>query len=86
MKKLMMTLAAVAITAGFAAKADNITTAICPNAANCPDKTNCEAPCPDREKCDGPRVCPFDGLNLSDAQKQQLKDLRAKRVSEMKRH
>lgn len=82
MKKIIVALAAVAISAGFAAKAD--TTCAGPN--NYPQKTDCpqqacaQQACP-QQPCDAKpceKACPFDGLNLTDAQKQQFKELREK--------
>lgn len=80
MKKLILALAAVALTAGFSVKADD-------NSVNCPVNQqcvaagrHCNAPC-DSAACQTAcqtackAACPFADLNLTDAQKQQLRDL-----------
>lgn len=79
MKKLIVALAAVAMTAGFAAKADECNQP-CNGARQC-DTPCADAPCPNTA-CDhqGAKFCPFDNLNLTDAQKQQFKELRDKAV------
>lgn len=77
MKKFIVALAAVAMTAGIANAQDTKT-----------------------QKCDGPQACnsqqcgnpgdckkaycPFDGLNLTDAQKAQIKEIRAKQAEACK--
>lgn len=68
MKKIIVALAAVAMTAGFVAKSD-----VCNTQCNKPQPCDSAftAPCP-------PKFCPFEGLNLTDTQKQQLKELSEK--------
>lgn len=85
-KKLIMALAAVAMTAGFAAKADNC----CNQRRHCNDNDrHCTQPCDvNANRCDSaaccPGACPFDDLGLTDAQKQQLKDLRTRQAEARK--
>lgn len=80
MKKLIVALAAVAMTGGFAAKAD-----VCRQ--ECENNNKCvNAECP-AAKCVQPErkgACPFDNLNLTDAQKEQFKALRAKKAEACK--
>lgn len=75
MKKLFVALAAIAMSATFAAKADDCNNKQCnqPQTCNQPCDTACARP------CDSPRFCPFDGLNLTEAQKQKFKELRAQK-------
>lgn len=80
MKKLMIAVAFAAMTAGISASAQN-------------EVTTCDKQCPrteqacmkDRTKCDKPcaaaRPCEFEGLNLNDAQKEQLKALKQEQMS-----
>lgn len=77
MKNFFVVLAALAISAGFAAKADDQCTGPqnCPNQTDCPQKACPQQPC-DMKACE--KACPFEGLNLTDAQKEQLKELREK--------
>lgn len=83
MKKFIVALAAMAMTAGMAAEAKQCPqqnrqcrqecTQQCPQCPQCPQKCDsvCATPCARQQ-------CAFDNLNLTDAQKQQLKDLCAK--------
>ena len=76
MKKLMIAMAAVAMTASMAfAQTDN--TNACPK-KDCPKTEQCAK---DGKKCDKPcdkqRACEFKGLNLTDTQKEQLKAIKA---------
>ena len=72
MKKFMIAMAVAAMTiSGFTASAQNTKT-----------DTNCCAPCPNKtencrqpENCAKKSQCPFNGLNLTDAQKNKLKEL-----------
>lgn len=80
MKKLIVALAAVAMTGGFAAKAD-----VCRQ--ECENNNNCAAADCSAAKCAQPEckgACPFDNLNLTDAQKEQFKALRAKKAEARK--
>lgn len=74
MKKLMIVLAAVAMTAGFAANAanDKKCDKKC-EAAKCEQKA-----CP-KERMACTELMEFQGINLTDAQKDQLKALKAER-------
>lgn len=80
MKKFIVALAAVAMTAGFVAKADDN------NNRPCQGARQCDVPCENRPcaAADCKAVCPFDNLNLTDAQKEQLKALRAKKIEARK--
>ena len=72
MKKFMIAMAVAAMTiSGFTASAQNTKTDTdC--CAPCPNKTeNCRQP----ENCAKKSQCPFNGLNLTDAQKNKLKEL-----------
>ncbi len=79
MKKLMIAMAAVAMTASMAfAQTDK----------KCCDKKDCtktEQCAKDGKKCDKPcdkqRACEFEGLNLTDAQKEQIKAIKAEQKS-----
>lgn len=73
MKKIMIAAAVMAMTCGFSMKADN--------------NKNCGQVCPvtacDTTQCAGPRgcapaFCEFDGIQLTDAQKAQVKSLKDK--------
>lgn len=80
MKKFIVAMAAMAMTAGFAVKAD-----VCEQP--CKDKKQCDVPCANRPCNAAPdceAACPFDNLNLTDAQKEQFKALRAKKVEACK--
>lgn len=80
MKKLIVALAAVAMTGGFAAKAD-----VCRQ--ECENNNKCVAADCSAAKCAQPErkgACPFDNLNLTDAQKEQFKALRAKKAEACK--
>ena len=76
MKKLMIAMAAVAMTASMAFAQTN-NTKDCPK-KDCPKTEQCAK---DGKKCDKPcdkqRACEFEGLNLTDTQKEQLKAIKA---------
>lgn len=75
MKKKILTLAFVAASVfSFSALAQKPATCT-------PDQCAAPVTCDANTACARPdnRPCPFDGLNLTDAQKTQLKDLRAKK-------
>lgn len=81
MKKFILALAAVAMTAGFSVKADD-NAGKCPLNQQCaPAGRHCNAPC-DSVACQA--ACPFADLNLTDAQKQQLKDLKSEQCKARK--
>ncbi|MCM1310015.1 MAG: hypothetical protein NC301_03185 [Bacteroides sp.] len=85
MKKLIMALAAVALTAGIASATPDKNKKQCNNPQQCPQAQQCNQPCDTAcNKPCAPKFCPFDNLNLTDTQKQQLKDLRAKHQQEKK--
>lgn len=69
MKKFIVALAAVAMTFGFTAMAD-----VCNQ--QCEPNGNCARPCDSKNKKSCTAPCVFDDLNLTDAQKQQLKQLK----------
>lgn len=73
MKKIMIAAAVMAMTCGFSLRADNNNQGKnCPVAARC-DTTGCFGP----RGC-APAFCEFDGIQLTDAQKAQLKTLKEK--------
>lgn len=85
MKKLMIALATVAMTASIAF-AQTETKACdkkgCPKTEqctkDCKDCTKCDKDCTKCDKpCDKQRACEFEGLNLTDAQKEQIKNIKA---------
>lgn len=80
MKKIFVALVAVAMTAGFAANAanDKKCDKQC-EAAKCEQKA-----CP-KERANCPEMREFAGLDLTDAQKDQLKALNAQRFADAKK-
>lgn len=99
MKKLILAIAAIAISCGFAVKADNQKTECAAKACKeqacataCEKKGDkkcdkkCDKPCDKKamKGCEAGACNPFEGLNLTDAQKQQLKDLRQKEMQQVK--
>lgn len=70
MKKLMIALAAVAMTCGLSARAQDNKNAIC-------DNSQCKV-----QQCDQRGACAFDNLNLTDTQKGKIKALHEKRVAD----
>lgn len=80
MKKFIVALAAMAMTAGFSMSAQDCK-------KEC--KQDCKATECTAEKCDAkkqcaPRACMFDGLNLTDAQKSQLQEIGKKQCEARK--
>lgn len=81
MKKKLLTLAFVA------ASIFSFSTLAQQPATTCQGKKQCDAPVANCEKakCDRPAgPCAFEGLTLTDAQRDQLKDLRAKNEQKMR--
>lgn len=78
MKKLIIAMACMAVTAGFTAAAQ--TEKKC-DKQNCPKTEQCtkDKACDKQQPC--ARPCEFDGLNLTDAQKEQLKSIKAEQIS-----
>lgn len=71
MKKFFVAVVAVMMTAGFAANAQD--------AKKC-NKTECDKEQCSADKCN--RACPFEELNLTDAQKEKIKELNAKKCQD----
>lgn len=83
MKKTMIAMAFMALTAAFGASAQT-------PAGNCANRQDCPANAKEccanaQQQCDRPcpqaRACEFEGLNLTDAQKEQIKALKSEQVS-----
>lgn len=76
-KIIALAIAAIALTSVNSFAQDNKAEKACPNQEQCPMMKGQKG-----EKANKP--CPFEGLNLTDAQKQQLQALQAKQVETMK--
>ncbi len=82
MKKIIVAFAIAAMTAaGFSAAAQD-NKQVCPNQANCPNAKECpQTAC---KPCVAPMCC-FEGLNLTDAQKQKLQEVCTNHRADMRK-
>lgn len=73
MKKFLVAMAAVLAMSVTVSAQDTKTEKACPAGAKCEKQEACKG---ENKKCDQ-ALCPFEGLNLTEAQQAQIKELRA---------